>query len=519
MDTVETRDPIMKEKMPQFALEVHLQVLLGVGLAVFCFCLILGCIICWRRRKSHSEEEKASPPTTEQVVLDLSANLSPCSSAAASTTPIKQQYEELEGDVLDYPFPSAYSCSAPSEQDFGVPPPSPRPRSSSELGSRFPLQQLSSPSNEPSPPYQPCLHGRASLPSIPKLSLVSKTKRALERRCTVTGDGFIYSERSKLTGSGTRLFPPQNVRQSRTLPEELSEMSPKPPPCLHFSLLYSPAQGTLTVTVISLVSARRKLGGVYVRLSLLPHCPNRQQTSVRRRSLSPEFRENFLFEVGSVEELKECCLHLNVFAKDFPSLRDTHLGEVMLACREVEWESNMPMTFNRELVLSKGKLKKSQSSQEAYNRRTSMSSARPLGQLFILLQYQTLAHRIKVMVRKAENLVKLTRMPGAPDHYVVINLRQDGMVIGSKETKMASGCNAVWNAPFLFDMPPGEIQQLPVSLEFIVMQGRIYTKSSILGRVLIGHDAPEAGQGHWKDMCCRGQVESARWHAIQPDCL
>lgn len=43
-----------------------------------------------------------------------------------------------------------------------------------------------------------------------------------------------------------------------------------------------------------------------------------------------------------------------------------------------------------------------------------MCVPRALGQLLILLQYQTLAQRIKVMVRKAENLAKLTRIPGAP---------------------------------------------------------------------------------------------------------
>lgn len=55
------------------------------------------------------------------------------------------------------------------------------------------------------------------------------------------------------------------------------------------------------------------------------------------------------------------------------------------------------------------------SSQETLGRRKSSLCAAPraLGQLFILLQYQTLAHRIKVMVRKAENLAKLSRMPGA----------------------------------------------------------------------------------------------------------
>lgn len=57
-----------------------------------------------------------------------------------------------------------------------------------------------------------------------------------------------------------------------------------------------------------------------------------------------------------------------------------------------------------------------------------------------------------------------------PDHYVVINLLQSGKVIATKETKGAAGNNAVWNAPFLFDLPSGDITKLPLTLEFIVMQ-------------------------------------------------
>lgn len=48
-------------------------------------------------------------------------------------------------------------------------------------------------------------------------------------------------------------------------------------------------------------------------------------------------------------------------------------------------------------------------------------------------------------------------------------------------------------------------------------QGRLYTKSSVLGRVLIGCGASEAGQDHWKEMCSQGQTETARWHTIQSD--
>uniref|UniRef100_A0A3Q0RJ17 C2 domain-containing protein n=1 Tax=Amphilophus citrinellus TaxID=61819 RepID=A0A3Q0RJ17_AMPCI len=266
----------------------------------------------------------------------------------------------------------------------------------------------------------------------------------------------------------------------------------------------------LVVNILGLSGVSRRRSGVFVRASLPPLC--------RRRSLSPELHnQSFVLQVGSVEELRTCTLKLAVYSRDFSGLREAALGVVELPCEQLDWELDIATTYTRQLSPTKSKLKKSLSSQETLGRRkSSVCMPRALGQLFILLQYQTLAQRIKVMVRKAENLAKLTRIPGTP-HYVVINLRQDGKVIGTKETKGASGPNPIWNAPFLFDLPPGDISQLPLVLEFIVMQGRLYTKSSILGRVLIGSDVSEEGQGHWKEMCSRGQIETTRWHTIQSD--
>ncbi|XP_035274443.1 synaptotagmin-5-like [Anguilla anguilla] len=499
-------------------LEVHLQVLLGVGLAVFCFCLILGCVLCWRRGKPRPPEDKEAamslpPLPADHVNLALSG-----SSPLAVTVPVKQQYEELEGDVLEYPSP--YGCSSPSpspppspsEDDFAALPSSPRPRAASELNehpkSHFPLRRLSTPAGSS---YKPAVHGRASLPSLPKLGLVSKTRRALERRCTVTGDSFLDGERSRLQPSPAPEGSPSALRYG-------SGSCRKPPLRLHFTLLFSPARGTLTVAVLGLLGASRRLGGVFVRASLPPLCPAPLQSAARRRSLSPEFQsQTFVLQVGSVEQLRGCALQLAVFARDFSGLREAPLGDLELPCGEIDWEPDYAIAFTKELRPAKYKLRKSLSSVDALSRKEPVCVPRVLGQLFVLLQYQTLAHRIKVMVRKAENLAKLTRMPGAPDHYVVINLRKKGVVIGTKETKGAGGYNAVWNAPFLFDLPPGDVNQLPLVLEFIVMQGRIYKKGSVLGRVLIGREAPETGQTHWKDMCSRGQVETARWHAIQPD--
>ncbi|XP_029354630.1 synaptotagmin-4 [Echeneis naucrates] len=505
--------------MSQFTLGVHLQILLAVGLAVFCYCLVLGCILCCRRRKSASKEDKeavfSSPHPAESVAVTLTPSL--------CTQPVKQQYEELDGDVLE--FPSSKSRSSPSEDDLAALPFDPNPAQSAELastpGSSLPMRRLSSPA-VPFSVSKPQSHGRASLPSISKLSLVSKSRRAMGRRSTVSGESFLYGESSRLTAGAARAAraaaPQGGVSQYGS--SSLSIPS-KPPPLLHFSLIFSSACGTLMVNILGISGVSRRRSGVFVRVSLPPLCPSPQQMASRRRSLSPDLHgQSFVLQVGSVEELRTCSLRLAVYSRDFSGLREAALGEVELPCEQMEWEPDVTATFTRQLSPTKSKLKKSVSSQEALgHRKSSVCAPRALGQLFVLLQYQTLAQRIKVMVRKAESLAKLTRIPGAPDHYVVINLRQDGKVISSKETKGASGPNPVWNAPFLFDLPPGDITQLPLVLEFIVMQGRLYTRSSVLGYVLIGGDASEAGQGHWKEMCRRGQIETARWHAIQSDVL
>ncbi|XP_029948457.1 synaptotagmin-4 [Salarias fasciatus] len=499
--------------MSQYLLGVHLQILLAVGLAVFFYCLVLGCILCCRRRKSVSSEDKEavflSPHRAERVTVTLSPT--------PSTQPVKQQYEELDGDVLDFPSPK--SSSSPSEDDLTALPFDPSPTRSVEMvQSRptcFPMRRLSTPA-VPCSSSKSQTHGRASLPSLTKLSFVSKSRRAMGRRSTVSGESFIYSESSNLTAARAadqpgEPCPPQYGSSSTSTPS-------KPAPLLHFSLLFSSAGGTLLVNILGLFGASRRRSGVFVRASLPPLCPSPQQTASRRRSLSPELHgQSFVLPVGSVEELRTCTLRLAVYSRDFSGLREAAMGVVELPCEQMDWEPDVTTTHTKQLVPTKSKLKKSVSSLETGRRKSSVCAPRPLGQLFVLLQYQTLAQRVKVMVRKAENLAKLTRIPGTPDHYVVINLLQDGKVIGSKETKGAGGPNPVWNAPFLFDLPPGDVSQLPLALEFIVMQGRLYTKSSILGRVLIGGEASEAGQGHWKEMCSRGQIETARWHFIQSD--
>lgn len=54
------------------------------------------------------------------------------------------------------------------------------------------------------------------------------------------------------------------------------------------------------------------------------------------------------------------------------------------------------------------------------------------------------------------------------DYQVVVNLHREGTVISSRETEQVS--SAVWNSSFLFDLPPGDISQLPLTLQYIIVQ-------------------------------------------------
>ncbi|XP_024151664.1 synaptotagmin-1 [Oryzias melastigma] len=496
--------------MSQDSYEVNLQILLAVGLAVFFYCLVLGCIFCCRRQKTVSPEDKEAAllPPHLAVGVAVGSSHSPCAQR------VQQQYEELDGDVLEF-----VASSSPSEDDLSALSGATGPRRSAELAQAppllLPLRRLSSPAVPCSPRKT---HGRASLPSLTKMSFVSKSRYMMGRRSTGNCESLAHFESSRLTACAAKTFNQQGEPSSTQYGSGSLTIS-KSAPLLHFSLLFSSTNGTLMLNILGLSGHSRRWSGVIVRVSLPPIYPSPQQMALRRRSLCPDLQDqSCVLQVGSVEELRTCTLRIAVYSRDFSGLREAALGWLELPCEPVDWESEVTNTYTKQLTATKGKLKKSVSSQESLGRRkSSVGGAVTLGKVLILLQYQASAQRIKVMVRKAENLTKLTRIPGAPDHCVVIKLHLEGRVISTKETKGVSGPNPVWNAPFLFDLPPGDITQLPLVLEFVIMQGRLYTKSSVLGRVLIGSSASEVGQGHWREMCRLQQTETTRWHTIQSE--
>lgn len=337
---------------------VHLQILLLVGLIIFCLCLVLGCILCWRNSEICPVKDKDPVTSAPAHAEPVTFAQSPPPSAATT-----QQYEGLDGDILEYP--STFTSPAPSEGEFTSLPFSNRPKAASERKeqpkSYFSLRRLSTPPLT-SPLYKPIDSSHASLPTFPKLGLLSKTCKALQRRCTVTGGTISYNEHSRLTSP---------CAVSPSMPEEPIPLVPlsygsnascqqsiSPKPCLHFTMAFSPEQQTLAVTVLSLTGTPHRLEDVSVLGSLPPLYPCPIQASAQS-SLSPETHSLvLLLKVSSVKKLQRCVLRLALYARDPPSLRGTALGELEVECGGRDWRAEHPLRFTKELNPSKWKLRK-----------------------------------------------------------------------------------------------------------------------------------------------------------------
>lgn len=327
-----------------------------VGLIVFCLCLVLGCVLCWR--KSDICPLKKDPPTTTPSPAEPVAFAQNPPPSAATTQASRQQYEELDGDVLDYP--STFSSPAPSHSECTSLSFSSQACAASDhkeaTKSHFSLRRLSTPLLT-SPLYRPIDHSRTSLPLLPKLGLFSKTCKTVQRRCTVSVSS---SEHSRLT-SPTAVSPSEEPIPLAPLSYGSSsscKQATSAKPCLHFSLAFSPEQQTLTVSVLSLTGTPHRLEDVSVLGSLPPLYPCPIQASVQNRLDSESQILVLVLKVNSVKELQRCVLRIVVHTRGLPSVGGATLGQLEAECGGKDWKAEHQFHFAKELQPNKGKLKK-----------------------------------------------------------------------------------------------------------------------------------------------------------------
>ncbi|XP_061773896.1 uncharacterized protein syt18b [Nerophis ophidion] len=294
-------------------LEVNLQILLLVGLIAFCLSLLLGCVLCcWRSRICCDDRESLdSDPTAEA---------SP-----------RRQYEELAGDTLDYP--STFASPAAFEPELTSW--SFSSKACDRKESFFSLRRLSTPLLTP-PLYEPMSGSRASLPSFPKL--LSKRRQALQRRCTVTGDGF----------SPEPTHSPTTPEEPLPLVPLNHGVKPSPTQCLRFTMLFSPEGQTLTISILSLTGCSHSLEDASVLGCLPPLHPSFTHASVHA-GLKPIL----LWTVRSAEELQKCTLKMAVYARDQHGRRGSALGHLQTEFGGRDWRTACEFHFTEELQANK----------------------------------------------------------------------------------------------------------------------------------------------------------------------
>lgn len=279
---------------------------------------------------------------------------------SAATAASRQQYEELDGDIVEYA--PTFTSPATSESELASLPFSKRARAGFEQKeqpkSDFSLRRLSTPPLT-SPLYEPIDHSRASLPTFPNMGLLSKTCQALQRRCMVTGDQTSYNEHSRLTSpSAVSLSRPEEPIPLALLSYSSSascQIQISPNPCLHFTLAFSPEQQTLAVTVLGLTGMPHRLEDVSVLGSLPPVYPCPMQASAQS-SLSPETHSLLL--LLKVSSVKKCVLRIAEYTREVPSARGTTLGKLEVKCGGRDWREKHLFHLSRELNTSKWKIKK-----------------------------------------------------------------------------------------------------------------------------------------------------------------
>lgn len=280
--------------------------------------------------------------------------------AVQTAAVLRRQYEELDGDMLDYP--STFSSSVSSEVEFVDQPDSNEAPAASEQKEQpksfFSLRRFSTPPLM-SPLYKPIDPSCVSLPPFPRFGL-SKTCKALKRRCTVTGSAISSNEHSRLS-SPSAACPLMAEEPIPLLPlsygSTVSCQQPlSPKPWLHFSMAFSLEERTLAVTVLGLSRTSHSLKDVSVLGRLPPLYPCPLQASVQK-GLNPEAHSLLLLlKVSSVEELQRCVLKLTVYTQKKPSLRSSALGELEAECGGRDWTGQKAFFFRKELNQKKWKL-------------------------------------------------------------------------------------------------------------------------------------------------------------------
>ncbi|XP_054132542.1 synaptotagmin-15 [Melozone crissalis] len=265
---------------------------------------------------------------------------------------------------------------------------------------------------------------------------------------------------------------------------------------LWFSIEYEQESERLLVSLIKVRKLQPPADSCspFVKIYLLPDERSYLQSKTKRKTLNPQFDENFVFQVSS-KMLLQRTLKFLVYHVD-KQKKHHLLGQVIFPLK------NEALTEDNRLVIWRDLEKEN------------LEPPSEHGDIQFSLSYNDYLGRLTVVVLRARGL-KLQEESPAVGVYVKVSLMNHNKFIKSKKTAALLGTpNPVYNETFSFKADQTELDTASLSLS--VLQSNKGEKTLLLGRVVVGPFMYTRGREleHWNEMISKPKELVKRWHAL-----
>eukprot|EP00117_Sycon_ciliatum_P006075 scpid13220/ scgid9765/ Double C2-like domain-containing protein alpha len=283
---------------------------------------------------------------------------------------------------------------------------------------------------------------------------------------------------------------------------------------VEFSILYKGYENELHITIIRckdlIAMDFHGTSDPFVKLQLLPHHnkssrPSKYETSVKKRTLNPEYDESFVYYGIEKDEVHHLILRLIVYDYDTLTTND-FLGEVVF--RMCSLQNDVLMTYCRELELAPRLRAESIIATSLHVQNTG------LGKLLVSICYKADDKELRVGIVRAAGLPAVDILSRSCDPYVKCYLLPDpGRSSKRRTTILKRTVNPEFNEMFVYGVDARRL--MASTLDISVWDYNYATRNSLIGCVrLNATSGPEVSQ--WLDAMYTPNETFTVWHNIKP---
>ncbi|KAI8750634.1 synaptotagmin protein 5 isoform X2, partial [Biomphalaria glabrata] len=262
---------------------------------------------------------------------------------------------------------------------------------------------------------------------------------------------------------------------------------------VHVSMEHNAETGILTVNLVRVHNLLPRdpsgTANPYCRLTLLPGQRASAQSRIHRKTMNPEFEEEFIFELTS-EELEVTTLDLSFYEYDQFS-KDECIGYVRIPLARLDLSRQVDL-WRTILPYEKPK------------------DQRDLGDVMFSLSYLPSAERLTVVVVKARNLRLQDDGRVDLNSFIKVCLTSGSKKLKKKKTSTAHGTNSpTWNEALVFSVHRENLKN--IGLEVSAYHDNKIGVDECIGRVRL---PPDSEDGVHCQELLKEKSMPARWYSL-----